>query len=423
MIRLFLGLLLIFSLPAEPAPNAKEELTQLRQQARTSREKGDKQARLQAVLKVEKLLNDSPRAAESAALAYFEAGENDQALAELNKFADMGQADDDLLGGKDHSFAALEKLPQYQAILKRFAENKTAISRAETAFSLPDAGLVAEDMDYDRESKTFLITSVLEKKIVRVTMEGKASEFAASPSGWPMLAIKIDAARGLVWATEVALDNFSAAPKADWGRSAVLCFELRTGKLHGRIEGPAHSALGDMVLAADGDPIVSDGAGGGVYRVKGGQLERLDGGEFISPQTATMSPDGKQVMIPDYLRGIGVLDLTSRKVAWLSADGGREFAFDGIDGLYFDHGALFATQNGTSPERVIRFQLNSTLSGFVSEQVIERATDTLGDPTHGVIVGDYFYYIANSGWSELDDYGVLKAGGKLTAARIMRFRR
>jgi sugar lactone lactonase YvrE len=178
-----------------------------------------------------------------------------------------------------------------------------------------------------------------------------------------------------------------------------------------------------MVLAADGDPIVSDGAGGGVYRVKGGQLERLDGGEFISPQTATMSPDGKQVMIPDYLRGIGVLDLTSRKVAWLSADGGREFAFDGIDGLYFDHGALFATQNGTSPERVIRFQLNSTLSGFVSEQVIERATDTLGDPTHGVIVGDYFYYIANSGWSELDDYGVLKAGGKLTAARIMRFRR
>jgi hypothetical protein len=59
----------------------------------------------------------------------------------------------------------------------------------------------------------------------------------------------------------------------------------------------------------------------------------------------------------------------------------------------------------------------------VSEQVIERATDTLGDPTHGVIVGDYFYYIANSGWSELDDYGVLKAGGKLTAARIMRFRR
>jgi hypothetical protein len=29
MIRLFLGLLLIFSLPAEPAPNAKEELTQL----------------------------------------------------------------------------------------------------------------------------------------------------------------------------------------------------------------------------------------------------------------------------------------------------------------------------------------------------------------------------------------------------------
>jgi sugar lactone lactonase YvrE len=395
----------------------------LQQQAHAARDRGDKEARLQAVSQLRKLLNDTPTAVGAAAKAYAESGENDLALAELSAFADLDQADDALLAGKDPSFAALEKLPQYQAILKRFAENKTAISRAEMAFSLPDPGLVAEDIDYDRESKTFLITSVLEKKIVRVTMDGRASDFAASPSGWPMLAIKIDAGRGLVWATEVALDSFSAAPKADWGRSAVLSFDLHTGKLRGRIEGPAHSALGDMVLATDGDPIVSDGKGGGVFRVKGGRLERIDGGEFISPQTATLSPDGKQVLIPDYLRGIGVLDLASRKVEWLSGDEGRRFAFDGIDGLYFDHGSLFATQNGTSPERVIRFQLNSTLSGVVSEQVIERATDTLGDPTHGVIVGDYFYYIANSGWSELDDHGVVNAGRKLTAARIMRFGR
>ena len=423
MIKLLPALLLIFSIPAEPAANAKEDLARLQQQAHAARDKGDKEARLRAVLQLRKLLNETPTVVRAAAKAYAESGENDLALAELSAFADLGQADDALLSGKDPSFAALEKLPQYQAILKRFAENKTAISHADTAFTLPDVGLIAEDLDYDRESKTFLITSVLEKKIVRVTMDGKARDFAASPSGWPMLAIKIDTGRSLVWATEVALDGFSAAPKADWGRSAVLSFDLHTGKLRARIEGPAPSALGDVALAADGDPIVSDGKGGGVYRVKGERLERLDGGEFISPQTATLSPDGKHVLIPDYVRGIGVLDLASRKVEWLSGEDGRKFAFDGIDGLYFDHGSLFATQNGTSPERVIRFQMNSTLGGVVSEQVIERATETLGDPTHGVIVGDYFYYIANSGWSELDEHGVVNAGRKLTAARIMRFRR
>ena len=57
---------------------------------------------------------------------------------------------------------------------------------------------------------------------------------------------------------------------------------------------------------------------------------------------------------------------------------------------------------------------------MLSESIIERATPTLGDPTHGVIVGNYFYYIANSGWDSLDEHGVVKNGKTLTAPRIMR---
>jgi hypothetical protein len=175
-----------------------------------------------------------------------------------------------------------------------------------------------------------------------------------------------------------------------------------------------------MVLTGAGNPIVSDGGGGGIYRVSGDRLERIDGGDFISPQTPAMHPDGKHLFVPDYARGVGILDLTNKQVTWLSQH--AKYALNGIDGLYFADGALIATQNGTTPERVIRFQLNSRLSDIVSEQIIERATRTLGDPTHGVVVGDFFYYIANSGWSELDDHGDLKAGSKLTPARIMRFR-
>jgi hypothetical protein len=152
-------------------------------------------------------------------------------------------------------------------------------------------------------------------------------------------------------------------------------------------------------------------------------LERIDGGDFISPQTPTMHPDGNHVFVPDYVRGVGILDLTNhdltnQRVTWLN---GTTHALNGIDGLYFNRGDLIATQNGTSPERVIYFRLNSSFTTVVSEQLIERATPTLGDPTHGVIVGDFFYYIANSGWTELDEHGDAKAGSKLTPARIMRF--
>lgn len=109
-------------------------------------------------------------------------------------------------------------------------------------------------------------------------------------------------------------------------------------------------------------------------------------------------------------------------MTWLNRGASPKYALYGIDGLYIYHSSLIATQNGSSPARVMCFPLDSTLTCIVSERIIERATPTLGDPTHGVIVGDFFYYIANSGWSKLDEHGNLKPNSKLTPARIMRFR-
>jgi sugar lactone lactonase YvrE len=401
--------------------NAQQQFEQLQQEANAERKSGDLRARLQTVLKMERLLNDAPDAVEAVAGAYTDIGDTEHAFSALNQFADLGQADERMLAGTSKTFAGLAKLSEYQLVVKRMAANKTPVSRAESVFTLDDPGILAEDIDYDAQAKSFLITGVLEKKIIRVAADGKVMDFAQSPSHWPMLAIKVDAEHKLVWATEVALYGFTVAPKSDWGRSAVVCFDLQTGALRRRIEGPPKSALGDMVVTTKGDPIVSDGGGGGVYRVSGDQLQRIDAGDFISPQTPTMHPDGKHVFVPDYARGIGILDLASKQVVWLN-QGAPKFAINGIDGLYFDRGSLIATQNGTSPERVVRFQLDPSLSRIVSEEIIERATTSLGDPTHGVVVGDFFYYIANSGWSELDDNGNVKPSSKLTPPRIMRYK-
>lgn len=410
-------------LASQPAPtNARDQLAALRQQAHAEREAGDHAGYLRDALKVQTLLNNYPSAILSVARAYMEAGEREKALDALTDFADLGQMDDGMLDGSNKMFASLANSPRYKEVLEKFARNKTPVSTARMAFSLSDPGLVAEDIDYDATSKSFLITSVLEKKIIRVTEKGAATDFAASPSGWPMLAIKVDGSRRLVWATEVALDGFRAAPQADWGKSAVLCFDLRSGKLLRRVEGPAGAALGDMVLDASGAPLVSDGAKGGEYRLRDGHLRLVNGTEFISPQTPAMFPDGKHAFVPDYLRGVGILDLESGSVRWLSRGNAPATALNGVDGLYFHRGTLFLAQNGTSPERVMRVQLDALLTQVVSAEIIERATPTLGDPTHGVFVGNDFYYVANSGWSELDDHGDVKPGSKLTPAHIIRLK-
>ena len=421
MIRMIsIAAILLFA--SDSVTNARNELAALRKQAHAAREAGDHSGYLQGTLKVRTLLNNYPSAILSVARAYMEAGDSEKALDALTEFADLGQMDDGMIDGSNKTFAPLADSPRYKAVLEKFAQNKMPASTAETAFSLSDPGLVAEDIDFDPASKSFLITSVLEKKIVRVSESGAATDFAQSPSHWPMLAIKIDAARKLVWATEVALDGFTAAPKADWGRSAVLCFDYATGKLLRRVEGPAGAALADVVLAPNGDLILSDGEKGGVYRLRNGNLQLMDGTDFISPQTAAMLPDGKRVFVPDYLRGIGILDLDSGSLKWLVQQATPGATLNGVDGLYFHRGSLFVTQNGTSPERVVRLKLDPSFSRIVSSEIIERNTPTLGDPTHGVFVGDDFYYIANSGWSELDDHGNLKPGSKLTAAHIMRFK-
>jgi len=420
MIRM-IAIAMLFLLPVQSSPNARDELSGLRQQAHTARDAGDHAGYLRLALKVQALLNDYPSAILSVARAYMEAGDREKALDALTRFADMGQMDDAMIDGGNKTFAPLADLPRYKTLLAKFASNKTPVSAAAAVFSLSDPGLVAEDIDYDPLSKSFLISSVLEKKIMEVDRTGITKDFALSPSHWPMLAIKIDAARNLVWATEVALEGFTPAPKTDWGKSAVLCFDLRSGERLRRVEGPPGSALDDMVLAGNGDLIVSDGVKGDIYRMRNGNLQLINGNDFISPQTPAMLPDGKHAFVPDYLRGIGILDLETGAVSWLAQPASAAVALNGADGLYFDHRSLFLVQNGTSPQRVIRLQLDASLTRVVSSRIIERSTSTLGDPTHGVLVGNDFYYIANSGWSELDDHGDLKPGSKLSSAHIMHF--
>jgi hypothetical protein len=412
-----IALLLSASLFAgEPSFSAKDQYRSLASAMRKARESNDWPTYLADAAKLQTLLNSSPNTWLNLARGEMHAGHVDKALVAVGTYAAMGQSAGKLFDVPE--FAPLRQSPKFAAIQKQMTANDSEVSHGTAVFDI-EPGFVAEDIDYDPQSKHFFVTCIQKKKIIAVDSAGKTTDFASAPDSWPMMAIKIDAQRRLLWATEVALDGYVLAPKSDWGKSVVLCYSLADGKLLLRIDGPQGSALGDMVLLDNGDPLLSDGTGGGVYRLRQNAklLERVDDGSFISPQTPALAPDGKHVFVPDYLRGIGVLDLTSGKVQWLAMQ--EKYALNGTDGLYFSKGQLIATQNGTSPERVIVFKLDPSLSRIVSNDEIQRAGE-LGDPTHGVIVGSDFYYIANSGWDTLNDDGSVKPDAKPTPAHIMR---
>jgi len=239
---------------AEPsgstAATAIQRLEQLRAAAREARARSDWAAYRVAAEQMKALLNASPQSRLELARAQVRVGDERAALDEIGAYARMGQAS-----------GVVEKLPDFEPLRQRkafesvrtsMAANRQPVARSTVAFPIPDPGLLPEDIDFDPLSKRFFITSVLQRRIVSTPGEGPLVEFARSPSGWPMLALKIDTQRQLLWATEVALDGFASVAAADHRKSAVLCYDLKSGKLLRRVEGPRPGALGDLALAADG---------------------------------------------------------------------------------------------------------------------------------------------------------------------------
>ena len=402
---------------AQSAP-ASQRYASLTESLQSSRKSKDWPAYLQSALQFRDFLNSSPNSLIPLARAYSLNHNLPAAFDAFRQFVAMGQVSDEFLNSPD--FEALRQNPQFGPIAAAMRSNQSSVSLSTTFITLDTlAGQITEDLDTEN-AKSFFFTTVLGKKLFVATPDSRVREFATPPTDLPLLAIKLDSPRGLLWASAVGLSDFAGVKPSAVGTSVLLCYSVATGKLIRQIDGPRKSALGDFTISKSGDLFLADNSGA-LYRLAhdSSTLERLDHGEFISPQTPALSSDEALLFIPDYLRGIAVLDLHSGALRWL--DSQSKFALAGIDGLYFYEGKLIAVQNGSSPERVVLFSLDSTLSRISSETVIERSTPTLGDPTHGVIRDRAFFYIANSGWDTLDDHGKLNPGAHLSSPHIMRF--
>lgn len=387
---------------------AAGELAALRVAVHDARVGGNLNAYLAAAQRLHRFLNGSPRATLQLMVAQEAAGRRREALDSLAAFVRMGQSDPDALDTE--ALAGLHRDPAVAALLGGMERNAESRTAASPLLRFAIAELVPEDIDHDPVTDHFFVSTVLGREILSIGRDGKAGTFTRDASA-PFMALRVDAPRRRLWATQVAVGE---------GRSTVLVYSLKDGKRVRVVQAPPGAELGDMTLDRSGNAYFSDGSGGGVYRMAadGESLQRLDAGEFISPQTPAPAPDGTHLWVPDYLRGIALMDLATGKAHWLQARG--RYALSGIDGLYLVGQSLIATQNGTSPERVVRFRLDAAGLQIVSEEILERGTATLGAPTHGVVVGDGFYYLANSGWEALDEHAQRRADVDMTPAILMR---
>lgn len=362
-------------------------------------------------------------------------GHKAQALHWLEKFAATGLTYD---VAKDDDLKALLADESGQKIAAQMKERSQPLAKAELVCALPQADIMPEDIAYlksgnSKSTPSFIVSSIQHHTLYRVSLPRPGGKecaieelpLAAEAKRWPSLAVSGDPKRKVLWMTTAAMPGFSGFAKEEEGKTLLLEVDATSGKVLHRFDpmtaGPA--VLGDMCVTDDGTVYVTDSIGGGVYRLHGdlqtAKLEKIADGLF-SPQSPVPARDGKRLFVADYTMGIAVIDLAAGKTSYLPHP--ENVAVVALDGLYLSGDSLIGIQNGTDPIRILRLRLNQAQTEITGAEVIEQATERMGDPTHAVAVDGWFYVSANVGWSKVDDNtGKLKAGEKFTPPVLLRF--
>jgi|CXWL01.1.fsa_nt_gi hypothetical protein len=337
-----------------------------------------------------------PRLIYNLASAFAANGQTENSLNLLERLARMGLFFDI---AKDVEFKDFASMDRFRAIVARFAENKLAVNNSTRAFTIDDKTLITEGIAYNPKTRTFYVGSIHQRKIVAIDRNGVATDLSAPTDGlWSVLGMRVDPERGWLWACTTAFPQMRGFEVKDKGRSGIFKYDIRTGKVVKKYILPdGDHALGDLLIGRDGIIYATDSISPVIYRIdsKRDELEEfVRSDNFVSLQGLAFSAGDKEMFVADYSKGIFRIDMATKNIVQLTP--GESVTLLGIDGLYFYRGGLIAIQNGITPHRVVSIAI---AGGRIEEfKTLEANHADFMEPTLGFLIGDEFYYVANSQW-------------------------
>jgi sugar lactone lactonase YvrE len=258
---------------------------------------------------------------------------------------------------------------------------------------VPD--LEPEGIAYDAGS--FYAGSIKKREILRV-VPGKSVEVFATTATEPMdspLGLRVDRARGLLWAATEADPDQEGFGEADRGRSALLAFDLATGVRRRVIALPrdVEHLLNDITLDADGTLYATDSAGGRVW------ILGPDDGALrpLTPAGALIYPNGiawrdGALFVADAM-GIWRVDHRGGAARLLACPPG--VSVGAFDGLYASGDGLVGVQN-VGRGRIVALTLSAARDAVIERWILESAHPAFDEPTTGAIVDSALYVLANT---------------------------
>lgn len=306
----------------------------------------------------------------------------------------------------DTAFAAMRALPGYATVEQQSASLNDAKGTATVSWSFGPADTQPEAVVVGSHGRIY-IGSVRRGEVIVRDADGRLQHWPV-PGRWSVQGMHLSPNGKELWVAASAMNVSAQANADDRGRSALLAFDARTGKLaaHHEFRGIGEHVLGDFIFMNDNTLLATDSVDGGIHALDtatGKFTQRVAPGILRSPQGLVRFEDS--VIIADY--SLGLYRLDPGNVLSRIADGPASPY--GIDGLYEHDGALLAIHNGVQPYQVNRYHLSDDAAGIVSRETLLANHPAIGEPTLGVVIDDTFHFVANSLWNHVTNDGSLPA--------------
>ena len=286
---------------------------------------------------------------------------------------------------------------------------------AEIGFRIAEKDLRPEGITNDPSTKSFYVGSINKRKIVKVSEAGNVSDFIPSGQDGIGEVLGLKVANGKLWAcNNLTTDTTS--------RAMIHQFDLANRRLVYKwiLQVPGENHLfNDLAISLVGEAFISDSDYGAVYRVSqdikkpelwimDDSLRGINGFAFL--------PDGNVLVNASH--GFYKIDVLTKQIKTLPFP--KYFPL-GIDGLSVDKQSLIGIQNVVFPASVNQYYLNTTFDRIENARVLVTNHEKFDIPTTGTVVGDWFYFVANSQLLNYEN-GKVKEPAKLKEVLIMKVR-
>jgi hypothetical protein len=351
---------------------------------------------LQLTQKLDSLRPSHPSYSYNLACAFALNGKNGEAISALEKCLLMNNKID---FESENDLASIKNLEEYQKLVSLKAELETLVSTSNKVVSLSEKSLHPEGLLYLNKSKTWLVSSIRNRKIVSFDIKtGKCIDWFSDKDLLSVFAIKADIKEKYLWIATSAIPEMKGYNKNLEGQSEILKIDIKTKKVLQRFPLQGNHVLGDLVVTKNGDIYISDSGEATIYKISKEKMSVwLDlKKEGFNLQGLTFNEDESQLFIADYLKGILRISMQNPSDRnWLKFP--KQTTIKGVDGLLWHKNSLLAIHNGVKPIRIMQYSLNHN-NEITNFKVLDHNRPEFDEPALGTISNGNLYFFANSPW-------------------------